>query len=170
MKPTSWRRIAWGAVSVAFFGLLVSPALVETVRGRDRVEWQAYTPAVPATEIARMIAEGRKVVFVDIREPEEHREFRIPGSRNIQLRSLHSADLSDCEGADAVVSYCLKDFRGWEGSKILVDRGVKNVVVLEGWGVGAWRAAKLPLAGEIPGKSDADALQEIRARYGRESQ
>lgn len=161
--------MAWGAVSAAFFGLLLLPAVVETARGRDRVEWKAYAPPVPVTEVARMMASDRKVVLVDVREPDEFREFHIPGARNIPIRSLHSADLAQFEGADAVVSYCLKDFRGWEGTKILVDRGVKNVVVFEGWGVGAWRAAKLPLAGEAAGKSDEEALEEIRARHSRNS-
>jgi rhodanese-related sulfurtransferase len=170
MKPATRRRILWGAVSAVFFVALALPAVVETARGRDRVEWQAYTPAVPAEEVGRMIAEGRKVIFVDVREPEEHREFHIPGSRLIPLRALHSADLSEFEGADAVVAYCLKDFRGWEGCKILVDRGVKNVFVLDGWGVAAWKAAKLPLVGETEARSEEEALREIRDRYARDRQ
>lgn len=158
----------WIAAAVLFFGGLASPAIVETLRGRDRQEWKAYTPTIGPEEAAQLVAQGREVVFVDVREVGEHEEFHIPGSVHISLPDLHSIDLEQFEGSDVVIAYCLKDFRGWEGCKILVERGVKNVMVLDGFGTRAWRKKGLPLAGQETAKTDEQALHEIREKFGRE--
>ncbi len=154
-------------MAVLFFGGLACPALVETLRGRNRQEWKDFTPTIAPEKAAAMIAQGKKVVFVDVREAEEHEEFHIPGSLHITLPDLHSADPKQFAGADAVIAYCLKDFRGWEGCKILAERGVKNVMILEGFGTRAWAKKKLPLAGRFPGTTDEEALAEITLKFGR---
>jgi rhodanese-related sulfurtransferase len=166
MQGASMSRWIWTVVAVLFFGGLASPALIETLRGRDRQEWKSFTPTISPERAAALIAEGRKVVFVDVREAREHEEFHIPGSVHITLPDLHTADSGQFEGADAVIAYCLKDFRGWEGCKILAERGVRNVMILEGYGTRAWEKKKLPLAGQFTGKTDEQALAEIRTRFG----
>jgi rhodanese-related sulfurtransferase len=166
MPHPSARKWIWTAVAVFFFGGLGLPAAVETFRGRDRQEWKAFTPTITPQRAAEMVAQGKKVIFVDVREAQEHEEFRIPGSTHITLPDLHSADPEQFAGADAVIAYCLKDFRGWEGCKILAERGVKNVMILDGYGTGAWKKQGLPLAGQMPGKTDEQALVEIRQKFG----
>ncbi|WP_164833039.1 hypothetical protein [Vibrio mytili] len=45
---------------------------------------------------------------------------------------------------DYIVPYCLKDFRGFETAKVLKNKGLKNVVLMEPAGFNGWRSAGLP--------------------------
>ena len=163
MAPTTNRWIWIGTVLCA--ALLALPAAVETVR-RDRVKaaYPRHIRVVPPLEVARMIAGGRKVVFVDVREPEEFREFHIPGAISAPVRDLGDLDLARLEGADLVIPYCLKDFRGFEGAKALRGRGVANLALLAGFGIKSWKKSGLPVAGEVSGLTDAKAGEQLLAR------
>ncbi|UHQ23392.1 chromate resistance protein [Lysobacter sp. 5GHs7-4] len=111
---------------------------------------EAQGPLVPELSIATLLAEmkaGRTVRFVDVREPEEFVESHIPGALNIQLRSLDENALAQLRGADYVVSYCIKDFRGFEMARSLRDAGIRNAVILNPYGIKGWIAEGLPTAG-----------------------
>jgi rhodanese-related sulfurtransferase len=105
---------------------------------------------VPELENATLLAEmqaGKRVIFVDVREPEEFVEAHIPGAVNIQLRALDEATLAGLRGADYVVSYCIKDFRGFEMARSLRDAGVANAIILKPYGIKGWIAEGLPTVG-----------------------
>lgn len=111
----------------------------------------AEGPLVPEMPIATLLAEmkaGRSVVFVDVREPDEFAEAHIPGALNIQLRELDGDDIAKVKGADYVVSYCIKDFRGFEMARSLRDAGVSNAVILNPYGIKGWIADGLPTVGD----------------------
>lgn len=111
---------------------------------------EAQGPLVPELSIATLLAEmkaGRTVRFVDVREPEEFVESHIPGALNIQLRSLDEDALAKLRGADYVVSYCIKDFRGFEMARSLRDAGIPNAVILNPYGIKGWIAEGLPTTG-----------------------
>lgn len=121
---------------------------------------EAQGPLVPELSIATLLAEmkaGRTVRFVDVREPEEFVESHIPGALNIQQRSLDEDALAQLRGADYVVSYCIKDFRGFEMARSLRDAGIPNAVILNPYGIKGWIAEGLPTAG-------AKALASDQAR------
>jgi hypothetical protein len=61
------------------------------------------------------------------------------------------------KGADWVVSYCVKDFRGFEMAKYLAEQGVPHSVILRPYGIKGWIAEGLPVTG-------AKALSGDRAR------
>ncbi len=122
----------------------------------------AEGPLVPEMPIATLLAEmkaGRSVVFVDVREPDEFAEAHIPGALNIQLRELDGDDIAKVKGADYVVSYCIKDFRGFEMARSLRDAGVSNAVILNPYGINGWIADGLPTVGD-----EAMSADEARAR------
>lgn len=113
---------------------------------------------VPEMSIATLLAEmkaGKTVRFVDVREPEEFVEAHVPGALNIQLRALDESALAKIRGADYVVSYCIKDFRGFEMARSLRDAGISNSVILNPYGIKGWIADGLPTVGEKALTTDA---------------
>jgi rhodanese-related sulfurtransferase len=111
----------------------------------------AQGPLVPEMPIETLLIEmkaGKSVVFVDVREPDEFAEAHIPEALNIQLRELDADDIAAVKGADYVVAYCIKDFRGFEMARSLRDAGVGNAVILNPYGIKGWIADGLPTAGK----------------------
>ncbi len=100
---------------------------------------------VPIDELLQEISSGKRVVFVDAREPEEFIEEHIPGAINVTLREVEYLDLRVFDGAERVVSYCIKDFRGYEVARALAERGVKNSSTMLPYGLAGWKSRGLPL-------------------------
>lgn len=125
---------------------------------------EAQGALVPEMSIATLLAEmkaGKTVRFVDVREPEEFVEAHVPGALNIQLRALDENALARIRGADYVVSYCIKDFRGFEMARSLRDAGISNSVILNPYGIKGWIAEGLPTTG-----AKALSAQDAHARLG----
>lgn len=108
----------------------------------------ALVPELPIDTLLAEIKAGKSVVFVDVREPDEFAEAHIPGAMNVQLRALDADDITKVKGADYVVSYCIKDFRGFEMARSLRDAGVGNAVILNPYGIKGWIAEGLPTVGD----------------------
>lgn len=108
------------------------------------------------------IAADKKVIFVDVREPLEYAEFHIPGAVNVQLRDLTPDIMDRFRGADFVIPYCIKDFRGFEMARSLAERGLQNVGIMQPYGIAGWRRMGLPLAAP-EGLSDPEAQAELMA-------
>lgn len=100
---------------------------------------------VPVRDILDDIAAGQDVVFVDTRESSEYQENHIPGAINIKLREVNETSLERLKGADLVVSYCLKDFRGYEVARKLMRGGVEHSSVMEPHGLVGWQSLGLPV-------------------------
>jgi rhodanese-related sulfurtransferase len=117
----------------------------------------ALVPELPIETLLTEMKSGKSVVFVDVREPDEFAEAHIPDALNIQLRELDAADIEKVRGADYVVAYCIKDFRGFEMARSLRDAGVSNAVILNPYGIKGWIADGLPTVG-------AQAMSETAAK------
>jgi rhodanese-related sulfurtransferase len=102
---------------------------------------------VPIVDLLSATAAGRKVVYVDVRESDEFAESHVPGALNIQIRDVTPALREQLAGADYVVSYCVKDFRGYEMAKALAQVGVENSVIMRPYGIKGWIAMGLPVTG-----------------------
>lgn len=158
-RYTRW-PLAASAVAVAC--LFVLP-LAEASRAQEaRREWTKTYQEVAPRDVARMILDGKRVVFVDVREPQEFAEKHIPGARSITVRDTRALDPATLAGADLVVPYCLKDFRGFESAKTLHNLDVAKVGLLKGYGIKSWEKAGLPEAGAMPGMLDAEGLRMIQ--------
>jgi rhodanese-related sulfurtransferase len=117
-------------------------------------------PELPIAQLLEEMARGKKVVFIDVREPDEFAESHIPGALNIPLRDAGSSDLRQLKSADYVVSYCVKDFRGFEMARTLRELGVRNSVILHPYGIRGWVSSGLPVAGGN-GLSEAEAARRL---------
>ncbi len=100
------------------------------------------------------IAANKDVVFVDTREPAEYAKSHIPGAINLPMRDLDSAAYDRLKQADRVVSYCVKDFRGYEVARLMLKNGVEQVAVMKPHGLSGWNAKGLPL-------TDADQPEQL---------
>ncbi len=112
---------------------------------------QSEGALVPELGIGTLLSEmraGKTVAFVDVREPEEYAEAHIPAAYNMPLRALDATALAKLRGVDYVVSYCIKDFRGFEMARSLRDAGIRNAVILNPYGIKGWIEEGLPTVGE----------------------
>lgn len=128
----------------------------------DAATQEAPRRVVAEVSIEHLLGEirsGKRVAFVDVREADEFAEAHIPGALNVPIRNKALA-VSRVAGADYVVSYCIKDFRGFEMAKALKDAGVKNSVILNPYGLRGWVEEGLPVVGS-KGLSPGDGKQRL---------
>ena len=102
---------------------------------------------IPIDHLLAEMKRGKSVVFVDVREQDEYLEGHIPGALNLPIRDLDESAVRRVQAADYVVSYCIKDFRGFEMAKALKDAGVQNSVILNPFGIRGWVEEGLPTIG-----------------------
>ncbi|MEX2962180.1 chromate resistance protein ChrB domain-containing protein [Microbulbifer sp. TYP-18] len=105
------------------------------------------------------IALNKSVVFVDTREPAEFQRSHIPGAINIPMRSLNEKVYRQLRQADLVISYCVKDFRGYEVARQMLDNGLNNVAVMKPHGLSGWQSSGLPITSlDLPEKAALEKL------------
>jgi rhodanese-related sulfurtransferase len=123
---------------------------------------------VPVIDVLSAAAAGRKVVYVDVREADEFSEGHIPGALNIPIRDVTPELRDRLSGADYVVSYCVKDFRGYEMAKALAQIGVQNSVIMRPYGIKGWVALGLPITGakEMSESQSAQNMERCLADIG----
>lgn len=99
----------------------------------------------PVATVLKALEQGKRIVFVDVRETEEFDEDHIPGAINIKIREIHHYDLNQLADADVVIPYCVKDFRGFEMARLLKRQGIKDVVLMRPYGLKGWVSSGLPI-------------------------
>lgn len=119
-----------------------------------------FVREVDATAVLDLIGAGRRVVFVDAREPAEFDDYHIPGAVNLRIRDVSSDVKARFDGADLVIGYCIKDFRGFELARALSGVGVKNTAIMNPYGIAGWRHLGLPTTG-LNGLSEDAALAQL---------
>ena len=158
-----------------------------------------HVPEIEATELHQWQEEGKKLVILDTRTPEEYQRFCIPGGRSLPggELALHITDIAkDLDPDTTVVINCAGRTRSIIGTRILQRMGWDNVVGLKngtsGWvlagyeletgagrvempqvsreGLAAAEAYATRLAGEDGVRQlDIEALQEVMARRDKET-
>ena len=82
---------------------------------------------------------SEQTVFLDVRTPDECKQIRLAGCKNIQyipLGQLRSR-MSELNKNDEIVAFCKISLRGYEAEGILEGAGFENVKVMEG-GIVSW--------------------------------
>lgn len=116
----------------------------------------------PVDYVLKMINANKTVVFVDTREDDEFDEFHIPGAVNLKLREVDASSAKQFKNADLVISYCIKDFRGYEVALALNKVGVRNTGIMKPYGLKGWKDLALPVTGGDV--SDREALNALKQR------
>jgi rhodanese-related sulfurtransferase len=82
-------------------------------------------------------------VVVDVREPDEWRTGHIPDARHVPLGQLE-AHVAELLAEPEIIFVCRSGNRSAAATRALVKAGHPNALNMTG-GMGAWRAAKLPV-------------------------
>jgi rhodanese-related sulfurtransferase len=89
-------------------------------------------PQIQPTELQLLLDSGRRVLLLDVRQPEEHAFCALPGSVLIPLGELMGrVDEVQPEGA-LVVVYCHHGVRSLSGAAILQRAGIEAVSLAGG--------------------------------------
>ncbi len=130
----------------------------------DKIASKSDVPVLeyPVEYVLKMIAANKTVVFVDTREDDEFDEHHIPGAVNLKLREVSASSAAQFEKADLVISYCIKDFRGYEVALALSKVGVKNTGIMKPYGLKGWKDFGLPVATDEV--SDDVAIETLKNR------
>lgn len=94
----------------------------------------SLTPA----EVHALLQRGAALVLLDVREPEEVRLVRLPGSVHIPMAEIPSR-LHELDPETHIVVYCHHGIRSAHVVAFLVQQGFSQVSNLAG-GIDAWAA------------------------------
>ncbi|HZT52885.1 MAG TPA: MBL fold metallo-hydrolase [Gaiellaceae bacterium] len=110
--------------------------LFETVGWQEGGGEERLEP-VTLDELERLLAAGG-IELLDVREPEEHAEGHVPGSRNLPYRTVRAAAEAGLVDGRPVVTICESGARAAIAASVLQAAGLAARPVLEG-GVAGWR-------------------------------
>jgi len=105
-------------------------------RGGEAAEAASSEHDLGPAEVKRLLAQDKKIVLLDVREPHEYDIVRIEGSRLIPLSELHLR-ANELDTADTVITYCHHGQRSLQAIKTLERFGFKKLKHLRG-GIDAW--------------------------------
>mgnify|MGYP002624312881 FL=1 len=92
--------------------------------------------SIGVTELARLLESDEEIVLIDVRQPAEHSESSIPGSRLIPLGELEGR-LAEIPRERAVYVHCKSGKRSVQAAGILRRAGIARAINIEG-GIDAW--------------------------------
>lgn len=93
--------------------------------------------SIPSAYAKRLLDEGDRPIFIDLRHHAQHRQGRIPGARSVPLLELRQR-YAEIPRAGRVILYCACSPEEIEGAyQFLRDQGYRNVSVMEG-GFSGW--------------------------------
>ena len=98
-------------------------------------------PDITTTELKQRLQAGETPTIIDVREPWEVEESRIPGSQNIPLGTMPQQldELEDLKHQEVIVQ-CKSGARSSAAKAFLTQQGFTNVRNLEG-GMLAYQAS-----------------------------
>ncbi len=99
-------------------------------------------------ELVATLDDNAALYLLDVREPDEVAEWKIPGVHNVPLGSLE-ARLNEIPLDRDLVVICAKGARALQGAQLLATHGIASAV-LEG-GMGSWTSTYDRVSGEFGG-------------------
>jgi len=98
-------------------------------------------PSLSAQELSEKLKVDKKVLVIDVRQPQEYREGHISGSKLIPLGEL-SKRINELPKDKDIICVCASGSRSQSATKFLVGAGY-NAFDMQG-GMFMWQRAKLP--------------------------
>jgi rhodanese-related sulfurtransferase len=121
----------------------------------EKMEVVHHVPELEATELHQLMEQGKKLVILDTRTPEEYQRFCIPGGRSVPggELALRITDITrDLDEDTTVVVNCAGRTRSIIGTRVLQRMGLNNIYGLKN-GTSGWVLAGYDL------ESGADRTQ-----------
>lgn len=100
-------------------------------------------PIVAAADLKRMLDARERVLVLDLREEDDVKAGRIPGSKNLDLDEL-DARLAEVPKDRKIVVLDLHGKQTNVAARFLAHKGYRDVARLDGGFVGGWLKAGLP--------------------------
>ena len=118
-------------------------------RNRNKNSSLPSAPYVTPQTIRTWQAQGRKILFVDVRQPKEYKKGHIDTAVNVPYEKVEKyAKKWDRE--NPIVFYCIhSSWRAPYAANVLADSGFKNAYILEG-GIVAWKGGGKTLKASHP--------------------
>lgn len=130
---------AWG------WGLIILGIALVIGIGIYQAMQPSHTPLPAEISVAQAAQQRDQGAFIlDVRQPEEWRQFHIPGATLIPLGELPNR-LNEVPKDKEVVVVCRTGHRSAQGRDILLNAGFTNVTSMAG-GVTQWQAQGLAIA------------------------
>jgi rhodanese-related sulfurtransferase len=128
----------------------------------EKMEVVHHVPELEAAELHQLMEQGKKLVILDTRTPEEYRRFCIPGGRRVPggELALRITDITrDLDEDTTVVVNCAGRTRSIIGTRVLQRMGLNNVYGLKN-GTSGW-----VLAGyQLESGADQTQLPEVSSQ------
>lgn len=99
---------------------------------------------IKPSEVKLKMDEGKQVVLLDTRSPEEYKVSHLPGAKFVDYKSFKSTDVIQIDKDAEIVVYCTVGYRSERVGEKLMDMGFTNVKNLYG-GIFQWANEKRPL-------------------------
>ncbi len=93
---------------------------------------------------ARELYDQRREVWIDVREPAEWQQYRIPGTKLVPLNTLLLSPREHLKDAEGVVFYCAQGIRSAVACEVAAAVGVTRIYNVEG-GIIDWEAKGHPV-------------------------
>ncbi|MDR0533505.1 MAG: molybdopterin-synthase adenylyltransferase MoeB [Verrucomicrobiales bacterium] len=93
-------------------------------------------PEIAPKELQSKLANGEKIVVLDVREPHEFKICAVPTAKLIPVGDLPKR-IHELDSADDIVIYCKGEIRTGQAFRILQQAGFKKLKALEG-GIEGW--------------------------------
>ena len=106
---------------------------------------QANSKTIEPQTVLKLIQKQQAPLILDVRSAEEFAQGHIPGAINISYQSLPQNQQLNAYKEQDIVIYCRSGRRAQIASKVLQEKGFKQLIDLKGHMI-AWQKLHYPLA------------------------
>ncbi|TLS50015.1 rhodanese-like domain-containing protein [Paenibacillus antri] len=117
-----------GAVLITLFIGIISAIIYYSYARNEEVP---YVRMITIEQLNEMVDEDQGIVIVDLRSPDSFRQGRVSGAVNIPIDQF-DAHVNELVKEEKVILLSLTEEISLESGKMLLERGSKEVYVLEG--------------------------------------
>lgn len=132
------------------------------IGGENLVEFKEEIPFLEQGALFKLIKDGKRVMFIDTREPPEYAKSHLPNAVNVPFSKREEFfDAMEAVSDTIIIPYCNWDFRAYVCGLDMKKRGLQNVYIMYPHGIKGWMASGFPVAGQEPAKNDQRAHEEL---------
>ncbi len=126
--------------------LVLIPALQAQTAYDNKLKslYKNTVPQIDPAEVKRKKEEGKQIIILDTRSPEEYGVSHLPEAKFVDYKRFKTEDVQHIDKNAEVVVYCTVGYRSERIGEKLLDMGFTNVKNLYG-GIFQWANEERPL-------------------------